>query len=247
MPPKGPRLTALELGMLRAWIDQGASWAGPAGDDDGQDWWSLRPLHRPAVPGLGPGDASAGVRNPIDVFVRAKLREKGLAPSPEADRRTLSRRLYFDLLGLPPGPDEIDAFVADPAPDAYERLVDRLLCQPPSRRALGAALAGRGPLRRHPRLRQGQAAAERLAVPRLRHPRVQRGQAVRAIRPGADGRRRALSRARATASRRWGSSPPGRGTSSATPRCRRRRSTAKSPAISTGTTWSPTRSTRSSA
>ena len=128
MPPKGPRLTADELGTLRAWIDQGASWTGPAGEDDGHDWWSLRPLDRPAVPGLGP--AAGGARNPIDAFVRAKLREKGLTPSPEADRRTLARRLYFDLIGLPPGPEELDTFVADPAPDAYERLVDRLLTSP---------------------------------------------------------------------------------------------------------------------
>ncbi|MBY0514789.1 MAG: DUF1553 domain-containing protein, partial [Gemmataceae bacterium] len=70
------------------------------------------------------------IRNPIDAFVLARLREKGLTPSPEADRRTLIRRLSFDLIGLPPTPEEVDAFAADPAPDAYEKLVDKLLASP---------------------------------------------------------------------------------------------------------------------
>ena len=126
MPPAGPRLTAQEVGVLRAWIDQGADW--PAAADTPRqnplDWWSFRPLSRPAVP------AVPGAWNPVDAFVRAKLREKGLEPSPEADRRTLVRRLTFDLTGLPPTPDEIDACVRDPALDAYERLVDRLLASP---------------------------------------------------------------------------------------------------------------------
>ncbi len=129
MPPKGERLTSQQVAVLRAWIDQGAEWPGTDGGEDGRDWWSLRPLNRPAVPVLAAG-ARAGARNPIDAFVRAKLREKGLAPSPEADRRTLARRLYFDLIGLPPTPEELDAFVSDPAADAYEKLVDRLLASP---------------------------------------------------------------------------------------------------------------------
>jgi mono/diheme cytochrome c family protein len=119
MPPKGPGLSAAEIATLRAWIDQGAKWP-----DDGSaaanpaDWWSFKPLKKPAVP--------AGT-NPVDHFVRVKLREKGLAPSKEADRRTLIRRLYFDLTGLPPSPDEVDAFVKDRDARAYEKLVDRLL------------------------------------------------------------------------------------------------------------------------
>jgi len=129
MPPKGARLTAEQVGILRAWIDQGADWPVVAGSADGSDWWSLRPLARPPVPPLTPGDA-ARARNPVDAFVLAKLREQGLSPSPEADRRTLIRRLAFDLIGLPPTPAEVDAFAADPAPDAYERLVDRLLASP---------------------------------------------------------------------------------------------------------------------
>jgi hypothetical protein len=92
----------------------------PAGD-----WWSFQPLARPALPASA--NASA---NPIDRFVLARLQEKDLAPSPQADRRTLIRRLTFDLTGLPPTPDEVRAFVADAAPDAYEKLVDRLLASP---------------------------------------------------------------------------------------------------------------------
>ena len=125
MPPKGERLTSQQVAALRAWIDEGAEWPGADGGEDGRDWWSLRPLIRPAVPVL-----AHGARNSIDAFVRAKLREKGLNSSLEADRRTLARRLYFDLIGLPPTPEELAAFVNDPAADAYEKLVDRLLASP---------------------------------------------------------------------------------------------------------------------
>ena len=129
MPPKGPRLTTEQVGILRAWVDQGADWPGAATPGEEAEWWSLRPLARPQVPVLAPEDA-ARARNPVDAFVLKTLREKGLSPSPEADRRTLIRRLSFDLIGLPPTPAEIDAFAADPAPEAYERLVDRLLASP---------------------------------------------------------------------------------------------------------------------
>ena len=132
MPPKksdARRLTAVEIGLLRAWIDQGASWpqAANARVPDPRDWWSLKPIVRPSVPPL-PADRAEP--NPIDAFTRAKLVEKGLSPSAEADRRTLIRRIFFDLTGLPPAPAEIDRFIADPAPDAYEKLVDRLLASP---------------------------------------------------------------------------------------------------------------------
>jgi hypothetical protein len=89
-------------------------------------WWSFRPLARPPVP----AHDGRWVRNPIDAFVLAKLREKGLSPAPEADRRTLIRRLHFDLIGLPPTPAEVDGFLTDTSPDAYEKLVDRLLASP---------------------------------------------------------------------------------------------------------------------
>jgi hypothetical protein len=92
--------------------------------DDGSSWWAVQPIVRPAVPPVGE------TANPLDGFVLAKLAEKGLALSPEADRRTLIRRLSFDLLGLPPTPEEVAAFLADPRPDAYEQLVERLLASP---------------------------------------------------------------------------------------------------------------------
>ncbi len=228
------KLDGDEIVVLQRWIDEGASW--PDGADlakleDKTDWWSFKPLraerrHR---------------RGPLTPSSARKLEENGLAPSPQADARTLIRRLSFDLTGLPPTPEEVEAFV-DGRGSARLREAGR----PPARlaalrRTLGAALARRRPLRRDARLRQGQAAPQRLAVSRLRHPRVQRRQALRAVRAGADRRRRAVSRTRATASRRSASSPPGRGISSATSRCRRRRSTARSRGISTATTWWRTR------
>jgi hypothetical protein len=91
-------------------------------------WWSLTPLTRPPIP-MMPGGAK-GTGNPIDAFVVSTLGQKGLHLSPEADRRTLIRRLYFDLIGLPPSPQAIDAFVQDARPDAYERLVEELLASP---------------------------------------------------------------------------------------------------------------------
>jgi hypothetical protein len=125
MPPKGDLLTREQVGVLRAWIDQGAVW--PADADrikvaDWNDWWSFRPIARPAVP--------AGAENPIDAFVLAKMREMHLTASPPADRRALIRRVYFDLIGLPPAPVEVEAFAKDPDARAYERLVDRLLDSP---------------------------------------------------------------------------------------------------------------------
>jgi hypothetical protein len=89
------------------------------------DHWAFRPVVRPAIP-----KSTAATRNPIDAFVRARLAKAGLEPAAEADRATLIRRLKFDLLGLPPAPEEIDAFVRDPASDAYERLVERYLASP---------------------------------------------------------------------------------------------------------------------
>jgi len=130
MPPKGARLSTEQVALLRTWIDQGADWPGGDEDDDPRNWWSLRPLARAEVPAGRPFADAPPARNPIDAFIRAKLLEKGLSPSPEADRRTLIRRLSFDLIGLPPTPEEIAAFVADPDPLAYEKLVDRLLASP---------------------------------------------------------------------------------------------------------------------
>jgi hypothetical protein len=122
MPPAG-RLSDAEVAALTAWVRAGApDPRGPtATAKAGDDWWSLRPVVRPPVP---PGS------HPIDAFVRKALADKRLTPGPEAGRRTLARRLTFDLHGLPPTPDEVEAFVADESPDAYGTLVDRLLASP---------------------------------------------------------------------------------------------------------------------
>jgi hypothetical protein len=128
MPPKGP-LSPQEIASLKAWIDQGTKWPDDgSAKADPTDWWSLKPLARPTPPVSQPGQAN--VRNPVDQFVLARLREMKLTPSPEADRRTLIRRLYFDLTGLPPTPEAVDAFIKNDAPDAYEKLVDSLLASP---------------------------------------------------------------------------------------------------------------------
>jgi hypothetical protein len=127
MPPKGERLTPQEIGLLRAWIDQGATWPD-AKQGQSEVWWSLRPLVRPPVPVVA--DPTFAIRNPIDAFILAKLRDQGLTPSAEADRRALIRRVTFDLTGLPPTPEEIEAFVGDASSVAYEKVVDRLLASP---------------------------------------------------------------------------------------------------------------------
>ena len=93
------------------------------------NWWALQPLGKPQVP-LPPSITKDWSHSAIDRFIYAKLQEKGLHPSPPADRTTLIRRATFDLLGLPPTPEEVDAFVNDNSPDAYEKLVDRLLNSP---------------------------------------------------------------------------------------------------------------------
>ncbi len=125
MPPKKQRLTAAEIATLQTWIDEGAKGPDDAIKVNPADWWSFKPLKKPVVPVSREPKVSA-----IDAFVQAKLKEKGLTPSPEASRRTLIRRLYFDLIGLPPTPEEVEAFVADKNPKAYEALVDKLLASP---------------------------------------------------------------------------------------------------------------------
>jgi hypothetical protein len=134
MPPKKP-LPADEKRLLREWIAGGATWGTDSIDvfrfssenRAGYDWWALQPVTRPAPPSV---KDAVWVTNPIDNFILAKLEASGLTHSPPADRRTLIRRLSFDLLGLPPTPEEVAAFVADPDPTAYEKLVDRYLESP---------------------------------------------------------------------------------------------------------------------
>ena len=129
MPPRGKRLTSAQIGLLRAWIDQGAAWpedpAGSARIESGH--WSLQPVRKPMPPAI---EGTDWVRNPIDAFVLARLREKGLKPNSMADRETVIRRLTFTLLGLPPSPAEVKAFVDDKDPAAYSDLVERLLASP---------------------------------------------------------------------------------------------------------------------
>lgn len=125
MPPEGEPLTPSEIDTLRAWIASGADWP---------EHWAYRPLERPAVPAFEDrpdrSELFSWSRTPVDSFILRQLIDNDLSPAPPADRRALIRRLSFDLLGLPPSPEEIDAFAADDAPDAYERLVDRMLASP---------------------------------------------------------------------------------------------------------------------
>jgi hypothetical protein len=118
-PPKAKKtLTAEQKEMLKRWIAEGAEYKGH---------WAFDPIKPPPVPAVA---QSAWPRNDLDHFVLARLEKEKIAPSPEADRRTLCRRLSLDLIGLPPTPAEVEAFVQDTAPDAYERLVERLLASP---------------------------------------------------------------------------------------------------------------------
>ncbi len=120
MPPPDShrRVTPEQKQLLERWIQEGAKYSGH---------WAFEAPQRPAVPNV---NRVEWARNPIDRFVLSKLEREGLEPSPEADRATLIKRLSIDLIGLPPTLDEVDAFVADPAHDAYEKLVDRLLGNP---------------------------------------------------------------------------------------------------------------------
>jgi len=140
MPHKAPKLAGETIAQIARWIDLGAPYDRPLSERKGEtaartgaptaverNFWSFRPLGAVTPPSV----RSAGwVLTPIDRFVLAALEARGLAPNPPADRRVLIRRLFFDLTGLPPKPEEVEAFVADTAPDAYERLVNRLLDSP---------------------------------------------------------------------------------------------------------------------
>lgn len=133
MPPVGQKLTAEEKGLIRKWINDGANGVSnaPAIDrsDDvtDADLWSFRPPIRPAVPKVRDRDR---VRNPIDAFVLRQLEKNNLPSAPRANRLTLLRRASFDLIGLPPSPEEVKQFIADAGPGSYERMIDRLLASP---------------------------------------------------------------------------------------------------------------------
>ncbi len=139
MPPKQKPLAAAEQQLLRSWIAGGAKWGQAivnplqftTDDRAGYDWWSLQPLPMIALPPSVPAIARPDQMNSVvDAFIRAKLSEKNLVPSADAEKRWLVRRLYFDLLGLPPSPLESAEFIDDGRPDAWERLIDRSLASP---------------------------------------------------------------------------------------------------------------------
>ena len=148
MPAKGDPLTAEQIGLLRAWIDQGAAWPddGRVEVDPIKSHWAFQPVVRPSVPvfsksvfgnnakprprSLNTDALNTVYSNPIDAFIGTKLAESKLTPSREADRVTLIRRLYFVMLGMPPAPEEVAAFTADKKPKAFERLVDKVLDDP---------------------------------------------------------------------------------------------------------------------
>lgn len=121
MPPpqaKKPHLTKQEIDLIKTWIEQGAAWS---------PHWSFVAPTRPELPAI---QEATWVRNPIDQFVLARLEQEGVIPSAEADKRTLIRRVTLDLIGLPPSPKEVEEFLQDESPVAYEKLVDRLLASP---------------------------------------------------------------------------------------------------------------------
>jgi hypothetical protein len=130
MPPQNP-LSSVQVAAFKTWIDAGAPYDDepliPVIKRADVDWWSLQKVKQPALPRVSRPE---WLRTPVDAFVLAKLDEKGLSPAPEADRGTLVRRATFDLLGLPPTPEQVLAFVEDPNPNAYEWLIDRLLASP---------------------------------------------------------------------------------------------------------------------
>ncbi len=145
MPPKS-KLPAHEIATLTDWVKRGAPWgfdttasegkAAAPGDrlsaaefQERAKFWCFQPI-KPARPPRSSPARAGWARNPIDAFLLAAMNDHGLEPAPEADRRVLARRLAFDLLGLPPDPELVAAFLADPAPDAYEKLVERLLASP---------------------------------------------------------------------------------------------------------------------
>jgi mono/diheme cytochrome c family protein len=136
--PKGGKLTDAEVATLSDWVRMGAPWpvtaapvvTGKVITDEMRQWWSFIPLQEPAVPEIKDPALRGWAKTDIDHFVLATLEEKGMKPAPMADKRTLIRRATLDLTGLPPTADEIEAFEKDTSPDAFAKVVDRLLASP---------------------------------------------------------------------------------------------------------------------
>ena len=193
MPPK-KKLKAEEIAALTDWVKRGAFWPEPrpgfgprsvanlpptttgvghAVGVSAQDksFWSFQPVSNPAPP---PVKDSAWPCAPIDRFILAKLEENGLAPAPQVDKATLIRRAFFDLIGLPPTPEEIDSFVKDDRPEAFATVVDEAAGLAALRRAVGALLARCGTVRRRPGpLVPAQALPQRVPLSRLAGPSPQ--------------------------------------------------------------------------
>jgi hypothetical protein len=135
MPPKHKKLPADNIANLESWVKMGAPMPRSAGslrssrsiDEARARHWAFQPVQKPALPAV---KNKRWVKTPVDRFILATLEAKHLKPAPLADRRTLIRRVTYDLIGLPPNPEEVDAFVHDHSRDAYERLIDRLLASP---------------------------------------------------------------------------------------------------------------------
>jgi mono/diheme cytochrome c family protein len=137
MPPRKKKVPAAEIDVIRRWVAAGAPVEAPEPEtlaagfqitDDDRQFWAFQPVRRPAVPDLAM--THGGTRNAIDAFLFARFGAVGLNFAPEADRAALIRRVTFDLVGLPPTPEDVEAFVNDASADAYEKVVDRLLASP---------------------------------------------------------------------------------------------------------------------
>lgn len=133
MPRRGDALSPDQISLLRTWVEAGAGWPATAIAEapDPRTHWAFQPVCRPDPPsGITPPGGGWTNPSPIDAFIQARLAQEGLSPSPPADRVTLIRRLSLDLTGLPPSPEEVDAFVSDSSPEAYTKVVERLLASP---------------------------------------------------------------------------------------------------------------------
>jgi hypothetical protein len=138
MPPTG-KLPAEKIEILTRWVKAGSVWSGAAQvaetprakpgeiSAEARNYWAYRPVHRPEVPAVAD---KQWIRTPVDAFILAKLEAAKLSPAPAADKTALVRRVYYDLIGLPPTPGQVDDFVNDSTPNAYEKLIDRLLASP---------------------------------------------------------------------------------------------------------------------
>lgn len=137
MPPKGKKLADADIALLTEWVKRGAVWPETAGKtatrgaskitDEDRKWWSFQPLARPTVPRI---EGDTWSRNDLDPFILTRLQKEELQPAPPASRAALLRRLYFNLIGLPPSPEAVQAFDADTSETAVEKVVDQLLADP---------------------------------------------------------------------------------------------------------------------